>query len=55
MSAPEILFKPRSFGGYAANAPDHNALGHRLPHAYALFALTKIGRESKDFCGGWNN
>ncbi len=25
-----------------------------LPYAYALFALTDIGRESKDFCGGRN-
>jgi hypothetical protein len=25
-----------------------------LPHAYALFALTGIGRESKDFCSGRN-
>ena len=25
-----------------------------LPYAYALFALTNIGREFKDFCGGWN-
>ena len=25
-----------------------------LPYACALFALTDIGRESKDFCGGRN-
>jgi len=25
-----------------------------LPYAYVLFALTEIGRESKDICGGWN-